>query len=206
MKIPLTLKIYDRMYELTVLIPTQHKWLRLAIEIQIFVGSNKNYLALRVPSGVDFGVLRQSHCLLINKEPVCVRPPKPYMAWNLTSMINYCRPWKKSIVTCSGFPAFGMLQLHKWHFITACGVLHAERSSISAHVKKRQIPRECHWRNFEKGSEQFFYTFFKNKKHFLNKKSFNFFPRAIIAKSANDILGILASFKYVLSFNVIAGH
>ncbi len=33
---------------------------------------------LRVPPGVDFDVLTQSHCPLINKEPVCVRPPKPY--------------------------------------------------------------------------------------------------------------------------------
>ncbi len=27
---------------------------------------------LRVPQGVDFDVLRQSHCPLINKDPVCV--------------------------------------------------------------------------------------------------------------------------------------
>ena len=27
---------------------------------------------LRVPLGVDFDVLRQSHCPLINKEPICV--------------------------------------------------------------------------------------------------------------------------------------
>ena len=100
---------------------------------------------LRVPPGVDFDISRQSHCPLINKEPVCVRPPKPYMAWNLTSMINYCRPWKKSIVTCSGFPAFRMLQLHKWHIITACGVLHAERSTISMKLstcqKETNTPR-----------------------------------------------------------------
>ena len=43
--------------------------------------------ALRVPPGVYFDVLRQSHCPLIFKEPHCplifkepVRPPKPYMA------------------------------------------------------------------------------------------------------------------------------
>ena len=40
----------------------------------------KGTSTLRVPPGVDFDVLRQSHCPLINREPVCVRPPKPYMA------------------------------------------------------------------------------------------------------------------------------
>ncbi len=35
---------------------------------------------LRVPQGVNFDVLRQYHCPLIYKEPVCVRPTKLYMA------------------------------------------------------------------------------------------------------------------------------
>ena len=34
---------------------------------------------LRVPQGVEFDVLRQFHCPSINKEPVCTRPPNPYI-------------------------------------------------------------------------------------------------------------------------------
>ncbi len=36
-----------------------------------------NWISLGGPPGVHFDVFRQSHCPLITKEPVCVRPPKP---------------------------------------------------------------------------------------------------------------------------------
>ncbi len=41
--------------------------------------TSEKMTSLRVPPGVYFDVLRQSHCPLINKEPVCVRPPEPYI-------------------------------------------------------------------------------------------------------------------------------
>ena len=124
------------------------------------------------------------HCPSINKEPVCVRRPKPYMALNFTSMKNYGRHRKNPIVTCSGFPASRMLQMGKWPIITVCGVLYSECSTIllkfSTCQKKTNTPRMSLANLKKKGVSIFFKDFLiikcifwiKNHLIFLQSKNF----------------------------------
>ena len=113
---------------------------------------------LRVPQGVGF-FLRFCN-----------------ITWKISlSLIDKKRKpiWPKTLlVTCSGFQASKMLQLHKWPILTACSVLHAKISTISLKLstckKKRHILRECHWQNFIKSVWVFFHWFLNNKTYFLN--------------------------------------
>ena len=106
---------------------------------------------LRVPGGVQHGVRTHLHAFWIIRESIDITMLKPYIFWNLTSIVRHCHCSSDTLTHCSEMPASCNGQLQMQHQVTACVILTTLQNRLRCHspgIHKRAISTTCHGRNF----------------------------------------------------------
>ena len=78
---------------------------------------------LRVPGGVQHRVWTHLHSFLIIRKFIHITMLKPFIFWNLISIVRHCHCSSDTLTYCSEMPASCNGQLQMLHQVTGCVIL-----------------------------------------------------------------------------------